>query len=408
MAKLLGIRIRNYRALRDVSIGRVRPSDKTPELPALLCLIGPNGSGKSTLLDAFGFLADCLREGVEAACDKTDRGGFRRLRTQGATGPISFELCYRDTHEDRPLTYALTIGENDAGVPVVLTEECRQARRGTRKVGTLKVFLQLKGGSGFAWAGDSTQDAEGTERVDVDLDDPGRLAITTLGQLKEHPRILRFREYLEGWYLSYFVPEAARSLPAAGAQKHLNRTGDNLANVVEYMERRHPDRFKRVLAEISARIPGIRSIKTQRSADGRQLLQFNESGYKDPFYQRNMSDGTLKMFTYLLLLHDPEPRPFIGIEEPENGLYHKLLERLAEEFKGHAEEHGQNVVVTTHSPYLVDALRPEQVFLVQRGEDGYTQVQRTADLPRISDLIEQGIPLGSLWYSNHFGEQIRP
>lgn len=83
MAKRLGVRIRNYRALADVTLGKIEYNPEEDDLASLICLIGPNGSGKSTLLDALGFLADCLREGVEAACDKPHRGGFRHLRTQG-------------------------------------------------------------------------------------------------------------------------------------------------------------------------------------------------------------------------------------------------------------------------------------------------------------------------------------
>src|ERR1700742_3916200 len=95
MARLLGVRIKNYRALSDFRLGQVEYS-RGDALPRLVCLIGPNGSGKSTVLDAFGFVADCLLEGVEAACDKPWRGGFERLRTQGETGPIQFELFFED------------------------------------------------------------------------------------------------------------------------------------------------------------------------------------------------------------------------------------------------------------------------------------------------------------------------
>ena len=143
-----------------------------------------------------------------------------------------------------------------------------------------------------------------------------------------------------------------------------------------------------------------------KSPDGRLLLQFNENGYADPFYQHSMSDGTLKMFAYLLLLEDPEPAAFIGIEEPENGLYIKLLEQLAREFRRRAEQSKETVQVmlTTHSPYFVDALKPEQVWLMQKNNDGQSIVIRTADIPTIKQMEQEGIPLGSLWYSNHFEE----
>ena len=134
----------------------------------------------------------------------------------------------------------------------------------------------------------------------------------------------------------------------------MNAHGDNLGNVVQFMEREHPDRFERILARIAERVPGIDRIDTERSADGRLLLRFNDRGFNDPFYAQQMSDGTLKVFAYLLMLEDPEPPPFICIEEPENGLYHKLLEVLAAEFRRHAtgESNTSQIFVTTHQPYF--------------------------------------------------------
>jgi predicted ATPase len=404
MPQLLGLRIQNYKSLADVGLGQIGHGQGAP-LPSLSCFIGPNGSGKSSLLDAFGFLADCLREGVEAACDKPQRGGFGKLRTQDKIGPIRFELYYRENAQARPITYSFAVDEV-GGLPVVAEEYLRQRRKG-QKHGRPFPFLRLERGEGRVWAGDSTEAEEGATSIEIELDDVGRLGITTLGQLKEHPRIVGLRSYIESWYLSYFIPDAARRLPPAGAQKHLDRTGENLGNVVQYIERTHPDRFQSILDKISRKIPGIQSISHEKSPDGRLLLRFNERGYTDPFYQQSVSDGTLKMFAYLLLLEDPEPSPFIGIEEPENGLYHKLLEELAREFIRHAEEsRGETqILVTTHSPYFVDALRPEQVWLMEKDDNGYTQVRRTADMPIVQEMTREEIPLGSLWYSNHFEER---
>ncbi len=404
MAQLLGLSIQNYRSLANVSLGQTAYGQGDP-LPTMSCFIGPNGSGKLTLLDAFGFMADCLQEGVEAACDKPHRGGFVKVRTQGCTDAIRFQLYYRESLASRPITYEFSIDER-RGVPVVVEETLRQRRKGQKR-GRPFPFLKLAEGRGQVWAGETIEEEEGAHSQDIELDDVGRLGITTLGQLKDHPRIVGLRSYMESWYLSYFVPDAARSLPPVGAQKHLNRTGDNLGNVVQYLERSHPDRFQVILKRIAKKIPGIQSIAHEKSPDGRLLLRFNEQGYKDPFYQQSMSDGTLKMFAYLVLLEDPEPRPFLGIEEPENGLYHKLLEELAREFQRHAEgsRSQTQILITTHSPYFVDALQPEQVFLMEKNASGHTNIKCTAEMPIVTAMKEQGIPLGSLWYSNHFEER---
>lgn len=335
MPRLLGLNIQNYKSLVDVSLGQVAFRQGYP-LPSLSCFIGPNGSGKSSLLDAFGFMADCLREGVEAACDKPQRGGFAKLRSQGRSGPVRFQLYYQESQKSRPITYVFAIDET-LGVPAVVEEILLQGRKGS-KTGAPYAFLRLRHGEGRVWAGDATEVEEGATSLEIRLDDIGRLGITTLGQLKEHPRIVGLRSYIENWYLSYFVPDAARSLPQAD----------------------------------------------------------------------NASPGNLKILAYLSLLEGPKPHPLIGIEEPENGLYHKLVEQLAREFVRRSQQSNDRtqIFVTTHSSCFIDSLRPEQVWFMEKDEKGKTQVRRTADIGAVREMIEEGISLGSLWCSNHFEENM--
>ncbi len=401
MARLLGIRIKNYKSFADVALGQVKYAQGEP-LPRFACFIGPNGSGKSTLLDAFGFVADCLLEGVEAACDKPHRGGFERLRTQGETAPISFEIFFDSEDETHPIVYAIEV-DLVAGVPAVTKETLRQRRQGETR-GKPYHFLKLERGRGKVWAGDYVPSgADDPKAVRIDLVDLNRLGLTTLGNLAEHPRIVRLRSYIEQWYLSYFVPDAARELPAAGAQPRLDRKGSNVGNVLQHYQRKHSTQFKKIIERVTGSIPGLKKITPKTSADNRLLLQFDESGYVDPFYQQSMSDGTLKMLAYAVLLADPSPRPFIGIEEPENGLYVELVEHLAGLFVAHTASRTAptQMFVTTHSPYFVNALQPDQVWSMQK-RNGRAFATRVADIPVVAELARNGVPLGAQWYSRHF------
>jgi len=405
MARLLGIRIKNYRALADFRLGQVEYG-KGEALPRLVCLIGPNGSGKSTVLDAFGFISDCLLEGVEAACDKSSRGGFDRLRTQGVTGPIEFEIFFDADEPARPIVYELFVDLVNE-VPSVVKETLRQRQKGETR-GKPYYFLKLENGKGKVWFGESVEGkAQSKDSQKVLLAQTDKLGIATLGNLSEHPRIVRLRSYIEQWYLSYFVPDAARTLPPAGAQRWLDRTGSNIGNVLQYYQRQHSSEFSAILKRLAHAIPGLKKITPEISKDKRLLLKFDESGYHDPFYQQSMSDGTLKMLAYAVLLEDPAPRPFIGIEEPENGLYVRIVERLAGQFSSRAnrEELATQLLVTTHSPYFVDALKPDQVWLIRKDELGHSGAQRAADIDTIQAMADEGIPLGSLWYSNHFDDE---
>lgn len=453
MAILEGFRVRNYGVLRDVTLGRLWNQDQESLTP-MTAVIGKNGVGKSILFDAFGFLADALKSDVETACDVRGRGGFEKIRSQGATGPIGFDVYYREHAEAQPISYQIAIDVDKTGRPCVLLEHLKEEQNGKKHDPPFS-FLMLVNGSGMAWKGDQegyqlediqailkpiktvknekTEAQEGSEiskeikdsdrqsSLDlqvalesikaeessktevIELDAPRKLGIATLGALKQHPRISAFRRFIEGWYLSYFTPDAARSLPLAGPQEHLNLHGDNLSNVVQFIEREHPQHFQTILKKIADKIPGINQIDTEKTSDGRLLLRFNDKGFQDPFYAQQMSDGTLKVFAYLLLLEDPTPPPFICIEEPENGLYHKLLETLADEFREHAirDKEGSQVFVTTHQPYFVNALEPKEVWILEKGEDGFSKIHRASENPLVNGLVEEGLPLGGLWYSDY-------
>ncbi len=405
MAVIEGFRVQNYRALHDVTLGKLSSQQAGEPLTPFTVVIGKNGVGKSTLFDAFGFVADCLSTDVESACDMKQRGGFDRLRSKGIDEPIRFEIYYREAPNERPITYELAIALDASGRPFVESEVLKQRRR-LQKHGRPYPFLRLNHGKGMVWAGEEAVEIEGEEdrsQTSVELTDTRQLGIATLGTLKEHPRIKRFRDFLKGWYLSYFYPDAARSLPSAGPQRHLNIHGDNIGNVVQFMEREHKARFKAILERIAAKIPGISSIDTQPTEDKRLLLRFNDGAFGDPFFAQQMSDGTLKVFAYLLLLEDPEPPPFICIEEPENGLYHKLLEALAQEFRSHAtgKKNAPQIFVTTHQPYFVDALTPKEVWILEKGTNGYSTVRRVSELEDVKNLVAEGLPLGGLWYSDY-------
>lgn len=420
MAKIEGFRVKNFKVLKDVTLGRLWDRRDVEPLTEMTAVIGKNGVGKSALFDAFGFLADALKSGVEEACDARGRGGFKRMRTQGEEDYMEFEVYYREHENSLPIAYDVVIEVDESGRPYVAEERMFEDRGNISS----SLFLFLFDGHGVAWKGNQAvgelgETAKGFDVSDlleavkagkeskeaevVELEDRRKLGIATLGALKQHPRIAAFRRFIEGWYLSYFTPDAARGLPLAGPQKHLSIHGDNLGNVVQFMEREHPQRFQAILRNIAAKIPGIDKIDTERTNDGRLLLRFNDKGFQDPFYAQQMSDGTLKVFAYLLLLEDPTPPPFLCIEEPENGLYHKLLETLAKEFREHASGHkgGSQVFVTTHQPYLVDALEPSEVWILEKGEDGFSAIRRASDDPIVSNMVAEGLPLGGLWYSDY-------
>ena len=338
MGRIAGIRIKNYGSLKDIKLGRLLSDSKdVKELTNMNAIIGQSGTGKSTLADAFGFLADSLEKGVEVACDLNGRGGYESIISQGAQGPIEFEIYYRETSNESPITYELFIGLDKTERPIIEKERLRQRRKNER-YGQPMSFLFLEYGKGYAFKGNDSgrseeEDKEIGDKVDIELADPRQMGIVTLGELREHPRIVKFKNFLKNWYLCYFNPTAAREIPNAGPQKYLNRLGNNVNNVAQFLYREDPKEFMKVLKAIQTKLPGIKVITPVKLQNGQLVLQFLEEGFDEPFYSQKMSDGTLKLFAYYLLLYEKDARPLVFIEEPENGLYHKYLADLALQMK---------------------------------------------------------------------------
>jgi len=384
LARIEYLHVQNFRALRDVEF-----KDLTP----LTVLLGPNGSGKSTVFDVFAFLAECFEMGLRRAWDR--RGRARELRSRGAEGPVSIELKYRE--RGFPLiTYHLAIDERDHGNPVVV-EEWLQWKRGS--FGRPFRFLEYREGQGRAISGELPDERD--RRVEVPLKSPDLLAVNALGQFAEHPRVGALRDFITGWYVSYLAADHMRGQPEAGPQERLTKTGDNLANVIQYLAERHPDQLERIFETLRQRVPRIERVLSETMPDGRLLLQVKDAPFSHPVLARFASDGTLKMLAYLVLLYDPSPPPFIGIEEPENFLHPRLLPELAEECRAASDR--TQLLVTTHSPFFLNALRPAEVRVLWRDEQGYTRTERVQDIPGVREHVDAGASLGHLWMEGHFG-----
>ncbi len=378
------LKVQNYRALRDLELRDITP---------LTVFVGPNGSGKSTIFDVFAFLSESFTSGLRKAWDK--RGRFRELRTRGVKGPITFELKYRENPQAPLITYHLSIDEDLTG-PFV-AEEWLQWRR--QQHGKPFRFLDFKRGSGLVVTGEMPDEQD--ERREETLDTPEVLAVNTLGQFARHPRVSALRRFITGWYLSYLTAESARGVPEAGPQERLSATGDNLPNVIQYLKERHPQRLQKILQVMSVRVPRLEKVDAEFLADGRLLLRIKDAPFSEPILAKFASDGTLKMLSYLTVLYDPQPPQLVGIEEPENHLHPRLLVELAEECRAASER--TQLMVTTHSPFFVNGLKPEETWILYRDEKGFTQAKRASEIQGIPQFMEQGALLGQLWAEGYFG-----
>lgn len=378
------LRVQNYRALYDLELKALTP---------LTVFLGPNGSGKSTVFDVFAFLSECFTSGLRRAWDK--RGRFRELLTRGSEGPVLFELKYRETADLSLITYHLAINEGRRGP--FIAEEWLAWRRG-RNRGRPYRFLDFRDGQGQVVSGELPDEQDA--RIEEKLDSPEVLAVNTLGQFARHPRVSALRRFITGWHLSYLTSDMMRGQPEAGPQERLSSTGDNLPNLIQYLKEQHEDQLNKILAALQARVPRLERVDAETMQDGRLLLQIKDAPFERPVLAKFASDGTLKMLAYLALLYDPDPPQLIGIEEPENHLHPRLLPELAEECRSASAR--SQLMVTTHSPFFVNGLRPAELRVLFRDNQGHTQARRVLDMRGIGDMMENGAKLGDLWMEGYF------
>ncbi|MGA2600727.1 MAG: AAA family ATPase [Bryobacteraceae bacterium] len=389
--ELKSITIRNFKALQDIHL---------TEIPNFVVLVGANGSGKSTLFDVFGFLRDALMGNVRQALDA--RGRFAEVVTRGHENEsilVELQVGLPIAGRSRLVTYGLEVGLDD-GRPIILHEFLRYKRG---RYGAPFYFLDFRKGSGFAIRNEEDFDKpdEELQREEQQLESPDILAIKGLGQFQRFRAASALRQLLENWHVSDFHISAARGRKeATGVVEHLSETGDNLPLVAQYLYQNHRDIFKTILRRMQQRVPGISGVEPELTQDGYLILRFRDGTFKTPFLDRYVSDGTIKMFAYLVLLHDPKPHPLLCIEEPENQLYPTLMGELAEEFRDYARRGGQ-VMVSTHSPDLLNAVRLEEVLWLVK-KDGLSEIRRAQDDAQVKRYMEHGDKMGYLWKQGFF------
>ncbi|MDD5674630.1 MAG: AAA family ATPase [Chitinivibrionales bacterium] len=384
------IRLKNFRAFKNVEMR---------DIPKMSIIVGANGTGKSTLFSVFGFLKDALTENVRVALTKLGGSrGFKEVRSRNSVGPIEIEIKFREKSDEPRVTYLLSINEQD-GLPVV-EREILKYRRGSK--GQPWHFLDFAYGEGSAVTNEPDTVTEKTElkRETQTLKSPDTLAIKGLAQFKKFPAAVALGELIGNWHISDFHIQRARPEQEAGYAEHLSKEGENLSLVTEYLYTQHREIFDKIIDKIKKRVPGITKVDAKTTEEGRVLLRFQDGAFEDPFLARYVSDGTIKMFAYLVLLHDPKPHPLLCIEEPENQLYPKLLWELAEEFREYSNRGGQ-VFISTHSPDMLNAAQIEEVYWLIK-EKGYTAIKRALEDKQIKAYMEDGDQMGNLWKQGFF------
>lgn len=388
------IRLTNFKAFNAVEMKKI---------PKFCVIVGANGAGKTTLFSAIAFLKHAMTYNVRDALD--NMGGFEEVISRGANERvigIELQIKMEIADKEKLVTYGIEI-KSESGRPYISKEFLRYRRKGSH--GQPFNFLDFKDGSGYAIPNeeDFSKNDEELVKEEQNLDNNSILAIKGLGQFERFTAARQLRKLIENWHISDFHISAARgSKEAMGLEDHLSPSGDNLQRVAFKLYETHPEIFERVVRRMAHSVPGISRVVPEKTRDRRIILTFADEAFKGEnqnFIDTVVSDGTMKMFAYLLLLYDPRPHPVLCIEEPENQLYPKLLAELAEEMQTYSQK-GQ-VFVSTHSPDFLNSVGLDSVYWLSK-QNGYSEILRARDNRQIKAYVDAGDKMGELWNQGLF------
>lgn len=317
-----------------------------------IALIGPNASGKSNAVNAIKLLHEIAVYGLPVALNR--RGGFDQLRHRSAGRPYdpALRLIFH-LNESEESFYELRLGAVRGGRYRVKREGA-QVRLGGH------LFSLDSDGSKVTWyddLGDSTQEAEQTRTYSVA---PGQSALSTGGLASFLvSTALRKIQTVE------VNPAKVGDLQEPSSTQEFEPDGSNVVSVFENLDSAHR---RDLVEELAAIVPGIASIEPTRLAD-RQTLRFKQrtqSGIRE-FYAKQMSDGTLRALAILVAVMQQTAPGLLVIEEPEVAIHLGALRTLVDILQ--SQPNGAQILITTHSADIVDALPVDSLRVVWTQDD---------------------------------------
>lgn len=360
--------VKNYKSLADFKL----------DLRKFNVLVGPNNSGKSNILDCLAFLSDVTGTSIKDAFRK--RGGFDRLVFGGQIDDyisIKVSLITKDTKTQ----YRVECEQR--GVAAETLE--------TWKDGERKLLIDGKEGRGKFY-----DDLE--KGMKSYAYGPETAALYQFRDLRRNRTISRFRAEISNWRFYSFDPFSMRRSDPARKSFDPGRRGENVNITTHSLISEYLESFEDLQETLKSAIKEIDNLRAPLTDEGQTYIAIKEKDFEDSFDYRQISDGTLRILAHLLVLLSPKSKiPSLAcFEEPENFIHPRLLQLLVQILKKAKTQ----VMVTTHSPYLVDFIDPDDLVIIEKIK-GETKQKR----PSKKELEEflKDFSLGELWYSGKIG-----
>ncbi len=404
------LEIENFKSFRKLDL----------ELGRLNCFIGPNACGKSNLIDALAFLRDCVADGVDAAME--ERGGPEGTvwRGRAASAAATRQVAFRVHVALTPPRRAWLLAGQPEKVPEVraLHFEYGLVARGWHRGPGVEAedlvarWIDKQGGKG---KGRIFTRSEGAVEFSPGMWAPAPLAgmLSGLGRPARDRLVLSsvflpwcqwLSAHLEGWQFYDIAPASVRAARPRSQRSDLAPSGDNLAAALHELwtrkSREAGEAREQILASMQRAVPGFQGVETKREADDAVSLCVRERDVAGRLRAASLSDGTIRLLAYHLIAPLAARAPtLVCLEEPDRNLHPHLLEQVRDLLRTLSER--TQVIVTTHSPGLVELLEPNEVFLMDK-EGGRTRVMRAQEVEHIEAFLED-FTLGELWTQGAIG-----
>ncbi len=362
----------------------------TLNINPFIVFIGPNNAGKGNIFDCLLFLSEFVKTGPGAA---RKRGGFEQIVFNGDIGQtISIELqgSIKMQNKERLYRYFIEFESDRYGNCNNKEEAFSLMENGRKKL----LESPSEGGIAITW------DETGT-KIGVLGAGRDKLYLASFRDQDYYPILGHFANEVQNWAIFNLSPPLMRSSLPVKRELQLQSLGENLPVVLHVLQTEYPMKFREIEDILKSAVPELEELTTGLTAHepGQTYVRIREKGLKTSVPAWGMSDGTLRLLGHLATLYLPSPPPLLCFEEPENYVHPRLLKLMVDLLKNASEK--TQVLVTTHSPYLVNLLQPEDLFIVEK-QDGKTQVKKAKDKKGIKEASKT-LGLGEMWYSGSLG-----
>ncbi len=357
--------IENFLSLENVNV----------ELGKLTVLVGLNASGKSNVVKALTLLNKLKENDIRTMCNVNLK--MELIEQLFHTLERNLKLGVRMKVDGEELSYETSIDPRRFIAKEIIMLETKNLL--TRNENGRVEFLT---------------GSEQGESYNVNLESSIFRSFTE----RFHPLIRKVMDVLGNIRTYSFNPDEIRSVASSGFKLKLERNGSNLAQVLHTLLTYDRKKFQTVEGIMRDLIPEIEEINVPTTESGDQVyLVMKERGISKPLKYSNISDGTLRILAFTTALY--LEGTVIAFEEPENCVHPYLFETVVDLCK----KAPCQVIITTHSPYLVNQVPPEELRLVEK-TGGDTTIRKVEDKEKVKRMLEEGLTLGEVWYSGELEE----